>query len=166
MEESTVCRWSQQAIGGGLEERMRGIIGAIAAIGIGVLISNFCYADVRDKIRNQNEAAAGEEVANDQAGTEETSVFDLRTGDCISEGVSSGYVELENMTLVSCSDPRASQRVTLLFAVPDDGQWPGLLYLDSQAAIRCPESTSWYLGPTEESWKQDDRTVICLAVLG
>lgn len=59
-----------------------------------------------------------------------------------------------------------------------EGDWPGMSYVTRQAERRClsavasaatdaprrAEIEAFYFHPTEQSWQQDDRTVLCIAI--
>lgn len=104
--------------GGGIGAALAGLAGFVVAriivgavfFGIAALIGVFCYTDVGDRIRGQNEAAAGgtSDVLEERTG--KVDIFDLRTGNCLSESEASNFereLASTEVTLVPCSSPSA-----------------------------------------------------------
>ena len=114
---------------------------------------------------------------DDSAGGEETSVFDLEVGDCFS---ATGD-EVESVTVVDCDEPHIYE----VFAVFDheageDEPYPGddalLEYADSECQphfedyVGADYETSIYwitsVTPSQETWDDDDREIVCTLKLG
>jgi hypothetical protein len=114
---------------------------------------------------------------DDSAGGEETSVFDLEVGDCFS---ATGD-EVESVTVVDCDEPHIYE----VFAVFDheageDEPYPGddalLEYADSECQphfedyVGADYETSVYwitsVTPSEQTWDDDDREIVCTLKLG
>jgi len=142
----------------------RWIAGVLVFLGLGAGMNYFTERDLRSDIENQNTAAsAGTSLGAGESRTQQgMNVFDLRSGDCFRD---SGADEVGAVDVLSCSDPSATFRVTHLFRVGEDGPFPSVTYLDTQAMKQCPSTTDTYLGPTAGSWDLGDRTITCLEEL-
>lgn len=122
-------------------------------------------------------AAAVTSAGRDEAGSidrpGDVSTFSLRVGDCVN-GVRDG-VEVRTLPAVPCERPHESE-VFAEFSLAQ-GNWPGPDAIDAEANNRCvqqlasyapaaaddPDLEVFYLHPTEQSWAQGDRTVVCLS---
>ena len=83
-------------------------------------------------------------------------VGDLRVGDCV-RGVEGGEsVAVEAVPCRSAHKGEVRARVQL----PDE-PWPGPKRVLAMAERRCAES--FFFVPSEDSWRQDDRVVTCIA---
>lgn len=135
---------------------------ALAGVVLAALALLAWGCDQQD-IEGQNEAARGNGGEVEQR-TGTIDIFDLRTGHCFAEPLSTDdeYWELE---LFECDDPRADYEVSDMFVVDEDDAFPGESWLDEAAFEHCPSTYDSYLGPTSESWEYEDRTVICLEAL-
>lgn len=119
----------------------------------------------------------GDEPQRDESGqvTESAGaadIFDVKVGDCV--GDFEDEDEVTDVSVVPCADEHA-QEVFASAEIPD-GDFPGDDALREQAQEECaaefatfvgtpwPESELDYtwLQPTEESWSQGDRELICL----
>ncbi|HXK33866.1 MAG TPA: hypothetical protein VNM91_07650 [Dehalococcoidia bacterium] len=157
-----------------------------AMLAAGALFGACGSDDDDERIADQNDAAAtsaaaategagatpdaGETPADataepDDGDPDETSVFDLREGDCITSTFGDETMLEEETGVVACDDPRAASEVLALVNVPDADEYPGEAYFDDQTATLCPEETDSFYFPTEESWGAGDRTIICLTSL-
>ena len=87
----------------------------------------------------------------------------LEVGDCMS--LPGGDVtEVESLTEVDCSDADAIEVVDVFDVSRDGDAYPGQDEIDRQIAEECPETTTFTLFPTQESWEQaGDRSVACFA---
>lgn len=83
-------------------------------------------------------------------------VGDLRVGDCV-RGVEGG--ESVSVQAVPCRSPHKGE-VRARVQLPDGG-WPGPKRVLALAERRCAES--FFFVPSEDSWRQDDRVVTCIA---
>jgi hypothetical protein len=83
-------------------------------------------------------------------------VSDLRVGDCL-RGVEGG--ESVSVVVVPCGSPHRGE-VRARVQLPDGG-WPGRKRVLALAERRCAES--FFFVPSEDSWRQDDRVVTCIA---
>jgi hypothetical protein len=125
-------------------------------IGIGGIAACESVSEEQKRdIENQNEGLPPESPSEQG----DTSVFDLREGDCIGS-VKDGY--LETVEKMSCDRAEATNRVTNLFTVSVDGSYPSEAYFDEQYVLYCDINAAYYLWPSEDSWAVGDRTIICL----
>ena len=83
-------------------------------------------------------------------------VVDLQVGDCVS-GVEGG--ESVAVEAVPCRSPTGT-RCARGCSCPTGG-WPGPKAGAGEAERRCAES--FFFVPSEDSWRQDDRVVTCIA---
>jgi hypothetical protein len=106
---------------------------------------------------------------------EDASVFELAVGDCYNSPSTSD--EVQSVAVVPCDTPHDSE-VFFLVDYPDDGTgFPGLEELNTFADDQCQgQAFTDYVGvvwaesrfftsqltPTEASWEQGDREVVCL----
>jgi hypothetical protein len=102
------------------------------------------------------------------------SVFDLRVGDCMNN-LEETDLELA-VDVAPCAELHDAEAVSQ-FDLPEGG-WPGMSFITGKAERRCLDSVgsaagdapradkieTFYFHPTEESWRQDDRTVLCVAL--
>ncbi|PSL04188.1 putative regulator of septum formation [Haloactinopolyspora alba] len=149
-------------------------LGAVAAISL-----SGCGSD--DESGGGNETAAASESANggtetaaadDGApATETADVFDVGLGDCIGSFATDS--EVSNVAKAPC-DEKHEQEVFAVTKAPD-GEFPGSDAFQKQVEKDCiPEFKSFvgmsyqeselevqWLEPTEESWAQGDREIVC-----
>jgi hypothetical protein len=99
-------------------------------------------------------------------------VFDLEVGDCFNDPEDFG--EVTDVKMVDCAVPHDNE-VFAVFDLPD-GDYPGSTGAETSADGGCIaefaafvgidyDSTSldvWYLYPTEDSWNNGDREVVCM----
>ncbi len=100
------------------------------------------------------------------------SVFDLEVGDCFDDPTSTGTVQ--DVPIVDCAEPHDNE-VTHLFDVEGD-EFPGEDTIRTEAEATCEEEFANYVGvpfseseltggallvPTEQSWENGDREVVC-----
>ncbi|MGH9184367.1 MAG: septum formation family protein [Acidimicrobiales bacterium] len=103
-----------------------------------------------------------------------TSVFELEVGDCFDDPASGDSVE--EVEVLDCDDPHDNE-IFFLFDVDGD-EFPGESGIKNQAQDRCTDEFETYVGtsldeseldadallvPTEGSWEQGDREVVCAA---
>jgi hypothetical protein len=102
------------------------------------------------------------------------SVFDLRVGDCMND-LEETDLEVA-VDVAPCAELHDAEAVSQ-FDLPEGG-WPGMAFITREAERRCldhvgsaaadapraGEIEAFYFHPTEESWRQDDRTVLCVAL--
>ena len=102
------------------------------------------------------------------------SVFDLRVGDCMNN-LEETNLEVA-VDVAPCAEAHDAEAVSQ-FGLPE-GDWPGMTFITRKAERRCLDSVgsaagdaprageieAFYFHPTEESWRRDDRTVLCVAL--
>lgn len=104
----------------------------------------------------------------------EVSVLSLQPGDCVN-GLEDGSLSL-TLPAVPCDEPHEAE-VYSVFDVTLDGGWPGEDPILDEAQSRCledlerdfPETYAddqvdiFYVYPSEDTWRNGDREVVCLA---
>lgn len=121
-------------------------------------------------------SACASEPARDEAGQieeeGELSVFKFRVGDCFDDP-STTSDEVTDVAGVPCSGPHDNE-VFHLYDLPD-GSFPGSADIEESVATECLPAFESYVGisyqiselflfpltPTEDSWAQSDREVVC-----
>lgn len=88
------------------------------------------------------------------------SIFDLNEGDCINYPTGTAGEVLSGVKRLDCADPHDAEVIGLL-DMPD-GDFPGEDEATDYALANCPAEFDNFLGPTEESWSQGDREIVCL----
>ena len=105
---------------------------------------------------------------------EDTDVFTIRVGDCLNDGGVQG--EVSSVRAVDCSELHDSEAYASV--IVDDGDFPGDSALNDQAISDCSTEFGSFVGldydsseldfsyyyPTEESWGQGDREILCLMI--
>ncbi len=103
------------------------------------------------------------------------SVFDIAVGQCIN--LPDGQ-EVTNVETVDCAQPHQAEAYHTFDVA--DGEFPGQTAIADQADTNCEAAFEGYVGvsfqdselffqtltPTQESWAQGDREVVCLLVTG
>lgn len=131
--------------------------------------------DAFDDLPTETASESGASGEGDEAPGEDASVFDLTVGDCFNTGSTSD--EVQQVGVVPCEEPHDAE-VFHLVSYPDDGTgFPGLEVLNDFAAQECQgQPFADYVGiayaesrfftnqltPTEGSWEQGDREIVCL----
>jgi hypothetical protein len=111
-----------------------------------------------------------DEETGELAESGDVGVFDLEVGDCLGEEISEG--EVESLEAAPCSEPH-SEEIFAALTIPD-GDYPGQEALDAEVEGCFEEFTEFvgmpyeesvleinYMAPTEESWGQGDRELLC-----
>jgi hypothetical protein len=105
---------------------------------------------------------------------ENTDVFTIAVGDCLNDGGVEG--EVSEVAKIDCSEPHDSEAYASIMI--DDGDFPGEQAVTDQAAADCTTEFNSFVGvdyqdseldfayyyPTEESWANGDREILCLIV--
>jgi len=138
-------------------------IAAFAMLAVAAMTLSGCSVIA---VSNENSDAADPEVATTQA------IFSLTIGDCTVESEDSG--EFADTEVINCTEPHDNEIYAASF-VPD-GDFPGEATIDLQARADCFDEfarfigadyedsiygASWYY-PTEGSWAEGDREILCL----
>lgn len=128
----------------------------------------------------------GSEPVRDESGAiteadEDADVFSLAVGDCTNDGDEAASAESEEVSTVSvvpCDEPHDNE-VYASHLLPGD-DYPGEDAVMQSADELCLDAFAGFIGtayeesvygywpmyPTEASWAQDDREVLCLAYHG
>lgn len=99
-------------------------------------------------------------------------VFELRVGDCIADFNAAG--EVTTVRAVPCADEHTDE-IFAAVEIPDDDEYPGHEAITEFGDNECYErfeqfvGVPWeeselsygYLGPTETSWADGDRELLC-----
>ncbi len=103
------------------------------------------------------------------------SVFDIKVGDCYQDPEASDFVT--ELTVVDCDAPHDNEIYAFgLYPADDNADFPSEAELDEFSDEFCTESFEEYVGipyadsiyyitylqPTEESWGDGDREVVCI----
>jgi hypothetical protein len=103
-----------------------------------------------------------------------TDVFTIKVGDCLNDGGTTG--EVSEVPLIDCAEPHDSEAFASIMM--DDGDFPGDTAVSDQAIADCTTEFNTFVGldyqestldfayyyPTEESWANGDREILCLIV--
>jgi hypothetical protein len=105
---------------------------------------------------------------------DETDVFTIAVGDCLNDGGVEG--EVSTVPTVDCAEKHDSEAYASI--IMDDGDFPGDQAVDDQAISDCTTEFNSFVGldyqssaldfayyyPTEKSWANGDREILCLIV--
>jgi putative regulator of septum formation len=103
-----------------------------------------------------------------------TDVFAIDVGDCLLDADLEGTIT--EVPTIDCASPHDSEAYASI--IMDDGDFPGEEAVDAQAVADCTTEFNFFVGvdyqeseldfayyyPTEESWAQGDREILCLIV--
>jgi hypothetical protein len=103
-----------------------------------------------------------------------TDVFTIKVGDCLNDGGVEG--EVSEVPTVACTEPHDSEAYASI--IMDDGDFPGDQAVEDKAIADCTTEFNGFVGldyqestldfayyyPTEESWANGDREILCLIV--
>ncbi len=101
-----------------------------------------------------------------------TDVFKVKVGDCINNGTDQGQVT--TVPAVDCAKPHDSEAYASI--IMDAGTFPGSQAVTDKATAGCAAQFNTFVGidytlsklefayyyPTEESWANGDREILCL----
>lgn len=104
----------------------------------------------------------------------DTDVFTIKVGDCLNDGGVEG--EVSTVPTVDCAEEHDSEAYASI--IMDDGDFPGDQAVEDQAISDCTTEFNSFVGldyqsssldfayyyPTEESWANGDREILCLIV--
>lgn len=105
---------------------------------------------------------------------EDQDVFSIKVGDCLNDGGATG--EVSTVPTIACSEPHDSEAFASILM--DDGDFPGDQAVQDEAVAECTIEFETFVGvdydsseldfayyfPTEESWANGDREILCLIV--
>lgn len=120
---------------------------------------------------NTNGGDTGTDGATDG---ETVDVFTIAVGDCLNDGGVEG--EVSEVAKVDCAEPHDSEAYASI--IMDDGDFPGDAAVEEQAISDCTTEFNSFVGldynsstldfayyyPTEGSWANGDREILCLIV--
>ena len=86
--------------------------------------------------------------------------IELRDGDCINSTLPEG-ISIETVVIVPCAG-QWQYRVLNSFSLSEQGDWPGKESFEPLALEECNRRFTYFLYPSEDSWRDGDRTVDCL----
>jgi hypothetical protein len=101
-------------------------------------------------------------------------VFTVQVGDCLNDGGIEG--EVSETVVIDCAEPHDSEAYASIQI--QDGDFPGDQAVEDQAIADCTTEFNNFVGldyqsssldfayyyPTEESWANGDREILCLIV--
>ncbi len=142
------------------------IIGIIVALVIGgsALVNYLDRQEDADRIRDANAAAQQSGNSRSQLETGRISVFDVRDGDCFNTNspiTGSAVQYFEDVTLTPCVG-FWDYRVLSSYASSLTGGYPSDVAFAQEAARRCPRTHDFFFYPSEDTWAEGDRSVVCL----
>ena len=120
---------------------------------------------------NGGNPSGGETPAADG---ETVDVFTVKVGDCLNDGAMEG--EVSETVVIDCAEPHDSEAYASVMI--EDGDFPGDDAVAEQAVTECTNEFSAFVGmdyqsssldfayyyPTEDSWANGDREILCLIV--
>lgn len=118
-------------------------------------------------------AGTGTGVDPQPGAGENTDVFTIQVGDCLNDAGSEGE-EVSEVPTVPCTEPHDSEAYASI--IMDDGDFPGQQAANDQAVADCTIEFNAFVGldyetsklnfayyfPTEASWANGDREILCL----
>ena len=150
----------------------RSTVRSIALLCLVVAGLGACSDDGDDAAQDDASETTG--APDESSGGEDTSVFDIGVGDCLTEDVAGA--EVEEAPVVPCEQPHASE---VYFAhTIEEESFPGADGMERLVQEHCMPAFESFVGlaydasvievttlePTEQSWEQGDRELLCLAV--
>lgn len=141
------------------------VTGAVTLSGCSIL-DQFAPASVPAR-----DAATGEVTQQ----TDNADVFQVRVGDCLNTGALDASTEITDVPVVPCAEPHDDE-VYHAFELAD-GEFPGEDAILAEADATCVAQFAEFIGlayeqstldywpmyPTEGSWENGDREVLCIA---
>ncbi len=143
----------------------------VATAAATVLALSAC-SQVEDLVGSTDEPARDEtgQVTESAAAAD---VFSIKVGDCI--GSFGDGEEVEEIPVVPCDEPH-DQEVYARYEVPEADEYPGLETVQSMGDEQCAAEFATFVGldydeselylsyltPTEDSWAQGDREILCV----
>lgn len=162
-------------------------LAAVAALSLSACGDDSSDGDGGDSTAAPTETSGGETPAEDDteapteeeteaggeegAEGEEQNVFDVGLGDCISNF--NAEEQISELTVIPCEEEH-DQEVYAVFEVPD-GDFPGAEAFETQVTTDCIGAFETFVGlaydvsvlevqwlePTEQSWAEGDRELVC-----
>lgn len=136
----------------------------LVALALGAASLTLAGCSLLGNVGNDTQAPSGE--------GDSTDVFTLEVGDCLNDAGVEG--EVSEVPTVPCSEPHDSEAYASILMA--DGDFPGDDVVDDQAVSDCTTEFDAFVGldyqtsaldfayyfPTEASWEQGDREILCL----
>lgn len=111
---------------------------------------------------------------SDSSAGDSTDIFTVSVGDCVNAGNSTG--EVSEVPVVACSEPHDSEAYASVLM--EDGEFPSDEAVNQRGDDECTAAFAGFVGldyaaseldfafyyPTESSWAQGDREILCLIV--
>jgi Septum formation len=107
---------------------------------------------------------------------EASSPFDVEVGDCFDTPAAEDS-EVSQLVTLSCDEPHDNEAYFLFDLDDNGGDFPGAAAIDEEGVERCSSEFEDYVGsppeessltgaplltPSEESWEDGDREVVCV----
>jgi putative regulator of septum formation len=143
-----------------------------------LLLIGACGDDDDDSTDGEGDSSAEEETTEPVADAESVSVFDLEESQCLVDVAQVQQQAVEEVDVVGC-DSGHSAEVFSVFDLEGGGEaeFPGTAEIEEQATSECGSAFEDYVGtsvddseleatflaPSEETWGQGDREVVCIA---
>lgn len=141
---------------------------AILTVGVASLALAGC--SLLGNITNNN--SDGATPSDAPTAGDSTDVFTIAVGDCLNDGGVTG--EVSEVLVIDCAQPHDSEAFASIMMT--DGDFPGDDAVQQQAADNCTAEFGTFVGtaydtstldfayyyPTESSWAQGDREILCL----
>jgi hypothetical protein len=143
--------------------------GAVGIAGLALSGCSFLGSITNDQVDNNSTAS---DDSSSEAG-DNTDVFALMVGDCLDDPEADGE-EVFDVTTVDCAAAHDNEIYDSI--ILPDGEFPGAESIDASSSEGCIASFSSFAGiayedsarleyfpfyPTEESWANGDREILC-----
>jgi len=152
--------------------KLRPPLAAVGLVAAGLLTLSACSAA---QFPTQGAQPQRDETSGQVTESEENvDVFSIRVGDCLNSSVMSEQTELQTIPVVPCSEPHEDE----VYYVFDStaSEYPGEDELKNEARETCIDEFAdfvglaydessldyWPMYPTEQSWEQGDREILCM----
>jgi Septum formation len=146
---------------------------ALAIIAIALAGASLSGCSLLGNIGGGNSGSSGTDSSEAPVGTD-TDVFTVKVGDCLNDGGVEG--EVSSVKTVDCAEPHDSEAFKSILM--DDGDFPGDAAVEEAATTGCTAAFTEFVGfdyetsvlnfsyffPTEESWGEGDREILCTIV--
>ena len=149
----------------------------VCGLAVVVLLGLGACGDDDDSDAEGDSGAEDGGAAGDDTETESVSVFDLEEGQCLADASQVQGEAVEELQVVSCDSAHTGE----VFSVFDlegggEAEFPGPAQIEEQSTSECESAFEDYVGsavgdsrfeitflaPTQETWSQGDREVVCI----
>lgn len=144
---------------------------AVAILTIAVAGVALTGCSLLGNIPNGGSGDNGAPETTDGAEGTDTGVFDVQVGDCLNDGDING--EVSEVKVIDCASEHDSEAYESIQIA--DGDYPGDTALQDQAETECTTAFTSFIDmdyqtssldisfffPTEETWAQGDREILC-----